>query len=64
MVTEAINLGQRLFVDQHGDTYPIAVMFDHDGNECGPETAVSAVAGTEGRWYCIDLHDFSAGYFQ
>lgn len=61
---EAVNLGQRLFVDQAGDTYPIVSMFDGDGDECGPSDAVSAVAGTEGRWYVLDLSEFAAGAFQ
>lgn len=61
---EAINLGQRLFVDQSGDVWAIVAMFDHSGDYCGPESAVSAVAGTEGRWYAIDLSEFNDGYFQ
>jgi len=61
---EAINLGQCLFMDQVGDTYPIVSMFDCDGGECGPHDAVSAVAGTEGRWYALDLSQFGAGVFQ
>ena len=61
MTAEAVNLGQRLFVNQEGETFPIAVMFDADGEECGPANAVSAVAGEEGRWYCLDLSEFNAG---
>jgi len=61
---EAINLGQRLFVDQAGDTFPIVSMFDSDGEECSPPDAVFAVAGTEGRWYALDLSEFGAGAFQ
>lgn len=61
---EAINLGQRLFVDQSGDAWPVVAMFDNNGDGCGPECAVSAVAGTEGRWYAIDLSEFNAGHFQ
>lgn len=58
---EAVNLGRREFIDQAGDTWPVVVMFDHDGNECGPDAAVYAVAGTEGRWYVLDLSEFD-GY--
>lgn len=61
---ESVNLGLRLFIDQHGDTWPVVAMFDHDGEECDPPEAVSAVAGTEGQWYAIDLHDFGAGHYQ
>lgn len=61
---EAINLGQRLFVDQSGDVWPVVAMFDHGGDYCGPESAVSAVAGTEGCWYALDLSEFNTGAFQ
>ena len=58
MIGEAINLGQRLFIDQAGDTYPVVSMFDCDGEECEPCDAVTAIAGTEGRWYALDLREF------
>ncbi len=61
---EAINLGQRLFVDEDGETWPIVLLFDGDGEECSPAEAVSAVAGTEGRWYALDLSEFGAGALQ
>lgn len=63
-MTEAVNLGLGLYVDPQGDTYPVAVMFDSDGDECDCAAAVSAVAGTEGRWYVLDLANFGAGAFQ
>jgi len=61
---EMVNLGQRLFVDSEGFTHPIAVMFDSDGEECEPRDAVSAVAGSEGRWFALNLSEFEAGAFQ
>lgn len=58
MWPEAINLGQRLFMDGDGFIHPVVCLFDADGEECGPDRAVSAVAGSEGRWYCLDLSEF------
>jgi hypothetical protein len=63
-VSEAINLAQRLFMDSDGYTHPVVAMFDVDGEECEPAEAVSAVAGTEGRWFCLDLPTFGAGFYQ
>lgn len=62
--SEAINLAQRLFVDSEGRTYPIVTMFNADGDECEPSEAVSAVSGTEGRWFVLDLSEFNAGLLQ
>lgn len=56
--TEALNLGRRLFIDSNGDTFPIVATFDEDGEECELGAAVAAVAGTEGKWFAIDLRDF------
>lgn len=61
---ESINLGQRLFIDSDGFVHPIVAMFDCDGEDCQPREAVSAVAGSEGRWFALDLSDFNAGAFQ
>lgn len=61
---EAINLAQRLFIDTEGDTWPVVAMFDQNGDDCEPCDAVAAVAGTEGRWYALDLSDFQAGAYQ
>jgi len=61
---EAVNLAQRLFIDSDGHTHPVITMFNADGEECEPCEAVSAVAGTEGRWFCLDLSEFNAGAFQ
>jgi hypothetical protein len=61
---EAVNLAQRLFIDSEGHTYPVVTMFNADGDGCEPGEAVSAVAGTEGRWFCLDLSEFNAGAFQ
>ena len=63
-MSEAVNLAQRLFVDSDGNTHPVVAMFNLDGQECEPADAVSAVAGTEGRWFCLDLQEFQAGAFQ
>jgi hypothetical protein len=47
------NLG--IFIDQDGGVWPITHYFDEDGNECGPEDAVSAVAGAGDTWYGLRL---------
>jgi hypothetical protein len=60
----AVNLGQRLFVDCDGLSYPVVSLFDSDGLDCEPWDAVAAVAGTEGRWFALDLSEFNAGAFQ
>lgn len=58
MITSAINLARRLYIE--GDqVFPITHFFDADGDECNPEDAVFAVAGIEGRWYALDLTEFS-----
>lgn len=64
MTSEALNLGQWLFVDGDGLPYPIVSMFDVDGLDCGPCDAVAAVAGVEGRWFALDLSEFNVGAFQ
>ena len=61
---EAINLGRREFIDCDGHVYPVVAMFDDEGGECGPDEAVAAVAGTEGRWFALVLSEFDAGAFQ
>lgn len=61
---EAINLGRREFIDNDGQLYPVVTMLDGNGDECGPENAVVAVAGTEGRWLVLDLSEFETGAFQ
>lgn len=50
--------------DGDGHTHPVVAIFDADGDECEPSKAVSAVAGTEGRWFVLDLSEFNAGAFQ
>ena len=61
---EAINLGRREFIDDDGNLYPVVTMFDGDGDECGLDDAVAAVAGNEGRWFALDLSEFLAGALQ
>lgn len=61
---ESINLAHRLYIDPDGFVHPVVVMFDSDGEDCEPRDAVSAVAGTEGRWFALDLSEFNAGAFQ
>ncbi|MBF5091962.1 hypothetical protein F1640_18580 [Novosphingobium sp. NBM11] len=61
---EAVNLAQRLFIDSDGHVHPVVTMFDSNGEQCGPEDAVSVVAGTEGRWFVLDLSEFGEGVFQ
>lgn len=63
-MTEAVNLGQRLYICPDGFTHPVVTMFDSEGDECDCADAVSAVAGTEGRWFVLDLSNFGAGAFQ
>lgn len=61
----AINLTERLYVDDDGSLYPITNLFDADGDECEPEDAVSAVAGDGGCWFAINLSEFeNAGALQ
>ena len=59
-MSEAINLGQMLFLDSDGFTHPIVELFDSNGVSCEREEAVAAVAGTEGRWFAIDLTEFGS----
>lgn len=61
---EAINLEQRIFICVDGLIHPVVSIFDSDGVDCSPKDAVSAVAGSEGRWFAIDLSEFGAGAFQ
>lgn len=57
---EAVNLEQRLFLAADGETFPI-VRFYADGVEIdGPDGAQSCVAGTEGRWFAVDLALFQS----
>lgn len=54
----AVNIEQRLFCDSDGFVHPITNWLDADGDECEPEDAVAAVAGTEGRWFAFALSEF------
>ena len=63
-MSEAINLGLRLFIDADGFTHPIVQMLDCEGDECEPCDAVAAVAGSGERWFSIDLSHFNAGVYQ
>lgn len=57
---EAINrLGAVAMLD-NGEQLPVTNWFDLDGDECGPDEAVVAVAGPDrdGVWYAIDLECF------
>lgn len=58
MMREAVTIARGLFCDSQGDIFPITMWLDEDGDECAPESAVAAVAGTEGRWYALNLSDF------
>lgn len=57
-MVEAINRAQALYCDADGFVHPITNWYDADGDECGPDDAVFCMAGTEGRWYSIDLTEF------
>lgn len=59
MSVAAIHRGRRLFLSEDGDVYPITNLYDADGDETDDiDLAVSAVAGTEGRWFALVLADF------
>lgn len=63
-MTAAVNLTDRLYVDETGAVFPITNLFDCEGDECEPGEAVSAVAGSKGRWFAITLSDFADGGVQ
>lgn len=51
----ALNIGQRLFVDDVGAVYPITDFLNADGEACEEgDDIVSIVAGAGDRWYAID----------
>lgn len=59
--TDAINIARRQYLAEDGEIYPVVAWFDIEGTDCEPAEAVSAVAGTEGRWWTLTLSDFSGG---
>lgn len=54
----AINWDLRLYMDEHGDVFPITNWIDEDGDECEPADAITCVAGAEDCWYSIDLREW------
>lgn len=57
-MTAAVNLTQRLYIDEGGRVFPITNLFDRNGDECCPDVAVTAVAGEGGCWFSLALSDF------
>lgn len=57
---DAINIGRGQYLADDGEIYPIVSWFDVDGDDCDPADAVAAVAGTEGRWWAVDLREFGS----
>lgn len=57
-----INLDQSIVVMDDGSAVPITNIFDGDGEECGREFGVVAVAGPDpdGMWHTIALSEFSS----
>lgn len=55
---EAINFERELYRDADGFEHPITHWFGEFGEDCDPEDALTAVAGTEGRWFALDVTAF------
>lgn len=57
----AINVGQRIVVEAN-HLMPITNLYDCEGEECGADEAITAVAGPDagGRWLSIDLREFES----
>ena len=57
---EAIQRSRGLAVLTGGEFVPITTWLDDQGDECGEESAVVAVAGPDvaGDWWTIDLREF------
>ena len=60
----AVNIVQALFLDDEGHVLPITDWFDEDGDDCASDEAVVCIAGTEGRWFAIDLREYEGGAVQ
>lgn len=56
---EMINHDLGIFVDHLGFEYPAVCYLDSDGEECPKEEGDYAIAGVEGRWFTLDLSEFS-----
>ena len=56
----AINRKHGLAIMDDGALVPVAVWFDRNGEECGPDEAIVAVVGpdAEGWWHPISLAVF------
>lgn len=53
-----VNLDSRFVVTSDDEILPIEHMFDSDGEDCGPEDAVSVVAGSDAwGWLSFELGD-------
>lgn len=59
-MTESINLSEGIFITEDGETVPIDGMLDENGERCGMENAVIAVAGPTkaGKWISVVLAEF------
>jgi hypothetical protein len=54
----AVNLGQRLVIDNLGNIGKITHWFERGGEECEPDDAITCVAECDGWFYAIDLDGF------
>lgn len=63
MDVDIINLDTRHVIFSNGDAAPITNFFDSHGDECGPDDAVSIVAGRDeiGWWSLEILHSDRVG---
>lgn len=57
-MTPAVNRTDGFYQDADGFVHPITEWYDLNALECAPDDAVAAVAGSEGRWFALDLREF------
>lgn len=58
LVVEMVSRSERFVVASNGLLYPITHFFDADGDECGPDEAVTAVAGCGNTWFTVLLTQY------
>lgn len=55
----AVNMSEHLAMEADGTLMRLDTFLDEDGEVCGAEAAVSAIAmGSDGKWHAIDFRDF------
>ena len=55
-----VNPAVRAAMLSDGSIVPVTVFISSDGDDCGPEDAICAVAGRDGvGWWCLYLPDWS-----